>query len=320
MYLTRIIGLLVIAFVLDSLFGDPKWLYHPICIIGNAIAKLEKLLRRVIKSQLLGGVFLVIIMVPLSFGIPYAILYALYQWNGYLGFAVEAFWCFQILAAKSLKEAALQVYEPLMEDDLNESRKYVSYIVGRDTEMLDKKGVIKATVETVAENTTDGMVAPLLFMAIGGAPLAFMYKAINTMDSMVGYKNDTYILFGRCAAKLDDVANYIPARLTAWFMILAAYLLRFNGRGAWKIYKRDRRNHKSPNSAQTESVCAGALNIQLAGNATYFGEVYEKPTIGDNIREIVPEDIKQAVKLMYQTSVEILVVTVGVMVIIQQFI
>lgn len=316
MNLLWIIG---IAFVLDMCFGDPRFLYHPICLIGNTIAKLEKILRSMFKNELLGGFFLVVIMVALSYGIPCLILYVLYKVHFYFGLIVEIFWCFQIFAAKSLKEAALQVHKPLMEHDIKEGRKYLSYIVGRDTDQLDKTGIIKATVETVAENTTDGVIAPLLFMAIGGAPLAFMYKAINTMDSMVGYKNETYILFGRCAAKLDDVANYIPARLTAWFMIIAAFLLRYNGKGAWKIYRRDRRNHKSPNSAQTESVCAGALNVQLAGNAIYFGEVYNKPTIGDAIREIEPEDIKNAIRLMYVTSIELLIATITILGIIQQF-
>lgn len=310
------IGIIAVAFILDLLWGDPSWIYHPICIIGNTIVKLEKYLRKIFKNELLGGGILVVIMVLLSFGIPFMILGMLYRIHIYLGLAVELFWCFQILATKSLKEAAMQVYKPLKENNIEASRKYVSYIVGRDTQQLDTTGVIKATVETVAENTTDGIVAPLFFMAIGGAPFAFMYKAINTMDSMVGYKNEKYLLFGRCAAKLDDIANYIPARITAYCMIVASFLLKYNGKNAWKIYRRDRRNHKSPNAAQTESVCAGALEIQLAGNATYFGELYEKPTIGDTIREIEIEDIKHAVKLMYVTAVEVvmsLIIILGVM-------
>ncbi|MFI3171003.1 MAG: adenosylcobinamide-phosphate synthase CbiB [Eubacteriales bacterium] len=307
MKIAMIIG---IAFVLDMLFGDPRWMYHPICLIGTVIHKLENVLRRVIKNELVGGFLLVVIMISLSFSVPYFTLFYCYRWNYYLGVVVEILWCYQIFAAKSLKEAALQVYKPLNEDNMEESRKYLSYIVGRDTENLEKQGIIKATVETVAENTTDGVIAPLLFMALGGAPLAFMYKAINTMDSMVGYKNKTYILFGRCAAKVDDIANYIPARITAIFMIIAAHILNYNGKGAFTIYKRDRKNHKSPNAAQTESVCAGALNVQLAGDAMYFGELYQKPTIGNDIRQIEAEDIKHAIKLMYFTSAEILVITI----------
>ncbi len=310
MELAVIIG---IAFVLDVIWGDPTYLYHPICGIGNLISKTEKFVRPRCKNDFLGGFILVLVVVFLSFFIPFGILYILYKMHWILGMVVEVFWCFQILAAHSLRKAALQVYQPLKEDDLEASRKYVSYIVGRDTEGLDKRGIIKATVETVAENTTDGVIAPLIFMAIGGAPLAFAYKAINTMDSMVGYKNDKYILFGRCAAKLDDVANFIPARITAIFMMCSAYLLGYDGRGAWEMYWRDRKNHKSPNSAQTESVCAGALQIQLAGNASYFGEVYEKPTIGDGIRAIEVEDIKSSIKLMYMTSVQILIFVMAIL-------
>ncbi|MFI3207533.1 MAG: adenosylcobinamide-phosphate synthase CbiB [Eubacteriales bacterium] len=307
--------IIVIAFLLDLCFGDPQWIYHPISIIGNMISKTEKILRRIVKGELLGGFILVLIITVVSFGVPFTVLNICYRTNYYLGVILEIFWCFQILATKSLKKAALQVYKPLKEGNIEEARIYISYIVGRDTQKLDEKGIIKATVETVAENTTDGVVAPLLFMAVGGAPLGFLYKAINTMDSMVGYKNERYILFGRCAAKLDDIANYIPARITAMFMILSAFVLNYNGKGAFKIYRRDRRNHKSPNSAQTESVCAGALDIQLAGNATYFGTLYEKPTIGDSIREIEPEDIEKSIRLMYQTSI-ITVTVIALMLII----
>ncbi len=303
------------AFLLDLIFGDPAFIYHPICIIGNLISKLEKWLRKNIQNELVGGAFLVLFMLVISFAVPFLILRCLYGIHFLLGFLLELFWCFQILATKSLGKAADEVYQPLKKGDMGEARKYVSYIVGRDTQELDEKGIIKATVETVAENTTDGIVAPLIFMAIGGAPLAFMYKAINTMDSMVGYKNETYLLFGRCAAKLDDVANYIPARLTAYFMILSAYITGFHGSHAWKIYKRDRRNHKSPNSAQTESVCAGALGVQLAGNASYFGEVYEKPTIGDALREIEGEDIPRSVKLMYGTAILVVIALILIIII-----
>ncbi|OOB80160.1 MAG: cobalamin biosynthesis protein CobD [Epulopiscium sp. Nuni2H_MBin003] len=222
-------------------------------------------------------------------------------------FEINSFLVGQIIlllsATKSLKKAAIEVYNPLVNEDMTEARKYVSYIVGRDTQSLDEKGIIKATVETVAENTTDGIVAPLLFMIIGGAPLGFLYKGINTMDSMVGYKNDKYILFGRCAAKLDDFANFIPARLTAITMIVSAFILRYNGKNALKIYLRDRKNHKSPNSAQTESVVAGALGIELAGDASYFNTIMKKPTIGDKIRESEPTDIMKTINIMYTTVV-----------------
>lgn len=303
------------AFILDAILGDPMCIKHPICYIGSLISKTEKLLRKTIKNQILSGFFLVIIVCFICYSVPFFILFLLAKINFYLAVLVEIFFCFQIFAAKSLKKAAKEVYEPLLDGDIPKARTYVDYIVGRDTNELSEKGIIKATVETVAENTTDGVIAPLIFMLIGGAPLAFMYKGINTMDSMVGYKNETYILFGRCAAKLDDIANFIPARISAILMILASFICGFNGKNAFKIFRRDRYNHKSPNSAQTESVCAGALEIQLAGNASYFGELMKKPTIGDNIREISKDDIKKSVKLMYVSSVLSVILSVLILII-----
>lgn len=299
----RLLIIIAAAFVLDAVFGDPHWLPHPICLIGRGISFFEKCMRRLFKNELIGGFFLVAIMLILSFGLPFTLLYLAGIIHPYLSFALELLFCYQIFAAKSLKTESMKVYKPLTEGNLPEARKYLSYIVGRDTKGLEADGIIKATVETVAENTTDGVIAPLIFMAIGGAPLAFLYKAINTMDSMVGYKNEKYLYFGRCAARLDDIANFIPARLTALLMILSAFFLRLDGRAAAAIYMRDRRNHKSPNSAQTESVCAGALGVQLAGNASYFGKLIEKPTIGDALRPVAPKDIILANRLMYLSSV-----------------
>ena len=231
--------------------------------------------------------------------VPGGILYLAYHISFYLGLAVESFMCYQILATKSLKVESDRVYQEIQTGDIARARKAVSMIVGRDTQNLTIEGVTKAAVETVAENTSDGVIAPLFYMVIGGALLGFGYKAVNTMDSMVGYKNEKYINFGRYAAKLDDIVNYIPARISAWLMIAAAYLDRFDGKNAKKIFLRDRYNHASPNSAQTEAVMAGALNVQLAGNAYYFGKLYEKPTIGDANREIEYEDIKHANTLLY---------------------
>ena len=219
-----------------------------------------------------------------------------------LGLAVQMFWCGQALAAKGLVQESTIVYWELVKDDLPAARKAVSRIVGRDTEALTAEGVTKAAVETVAENASDGVIAPLLYMLLGGAPLALTYKAINTMDSMLGYKNEKYLYFGRAAAKLDDVANYIPSRLAALLWIMAAAFTRNDAKGAWRIWRRDRRNHASPNSAQTESACAGALGVQLAGPAYYFGEYYPKPTIGDPLRPIEPEDILRADRMMYVAS------------------
>ena len=212
------------------------------------------------------------------------------------------FWCGQALAAKGLVQESTNVYRELTKPDLPAARIAVSRIVGRDTQALTAEGVTKAAVETVAENASDGVIAPLLYMLLGGAPLALTYKAINTMDSMVGYKNERYLRFGRAAAKLDDIANYLPSRIAALLWVAAAALTGNDARSAWRIWRRDRRNHASPNSAQTESACAGALNVQLAGPAYYFGQYYPKPTIGDAVRPIEPEDIRRADRMMYAES------------------
>ncbi len=219
-----------------------------------------------------------------------------------LGLAVQMFWCGQALAARGLVQESTNVYKELKKPDLPGARKAVSRIVGRDTAELTAEGVTKAAVETVAENASDGVIAPLLYMLIGGAPLALTYKAINTMDSMLGYKNEKYLYFGRVPAKLDDAANYLPSRLAALLWVAAAAFTHNDAKGAWKIWRRDRRRHASPNSAQTESACAGALGVQLAGPAYYFGQYYPKLTIGDALRPIEPEDILRANRMMYVAS------------------
>ena len=286
--------------LLDLLFGDPVWLYHPVRLIGNWISWAERQLRKVCGSHLMaaGGVLWVMTAL-MTFLIPFALL-ALAGWlHPALRFLLETFWCFQILAARSLSSESRKVYEKLKESDLPGARRAVSMIVGRDTEKLTEEGVTKAAVETVAENTSDGVTAPLIYMMIGGAPLGFLYKAVNTMDSMLGYKNDRYLYFGRIPAKMDDIFNYIPARVTGLLMTAAAFLTGLDGKNAWRIYRRDRRKHASPNAAQTESVCAGALGVQLAGDAVYFGKVYKKEFIGDALRRIEPEDIQRTGRLMY---------------------
>ena len=196
----------------------------------------------------------------------------------------------------------MAVYRKLVKEDLPAARRAVGRIVGRDTDALTAEGVAKAAVETIAENASDGETAPLFWMALGGAPLALAYKAVNTMDSMVGYKNDRYRYFGTAAAKLDDLVNWFPARLTALLMAALAPLAGLDGGGAWKIWRRDRRKHKSPNSAQTEAAMAGALGVELAGDAWYFGELHKKPTLGDSLRPIQPEDIRRANRLLYGVS------------------
>lgn len=304
MWLT--LAALLTGYVLDLIFGDPRQIYHPIRIIGNLIAVLEKGIRKVFpktsRGELAGGTVLVVLVVLIYTAVPAALL-GLAAWiHPVVYWLLASFWCWQILATKSLKTESMKVYAPLKEGDLPAARRAVAMIVGRDTERLTVEGVAKAAVETVAENTSDGIVAPLIFLALGGPALGFFYKAVNTMDSMVGYKNERYLYFGRTAARLDDMLNFLPSRISAWLMILAAAFLGRDGKNAKRIYLRDRRNHASPNSAQTEAVMAGALRVQLAGDAWYFGELYKKPTIGDPFRAVEPEDIVRANRLMYLTS------------------
>lgn len=305
----------IVGFILDMLFGDPYWLPHPIRAIGNLISWLEGRLlgkkteeiaedRRDTEKELKNGKWLVMHVLLITVIVTALILAGAYGIHPYVGVVVEAVMTYQILAAKCLKVESMKVYDCLKKQDLEASRKAVSMIVGRDTSVLDETGVAKATIETVAENTSDGVIAPMLYTALGGPVLGFFYKAVNTMDSMVGYKNQRYLHFGRVAAKLDDVMNYIPARISAYLMIGVSFVMgkEFSGKQAYRIYKRDNRKHASPNSAQTESVCAGALGIQLAGNASYFGKIVEKPYIGDETRKVVYEDIRRINRLMYATA------------------
>ena len=298
---------------MDFIFGDPSWLYHPVRIIGKGIELGERILRKLFREKhlVLAGAVLWVIIAGVSFLIPLGLLFLAQKIHPGVRFALETFWCFQILAARSLCRESGKVYDRLQEDDLPGARRAVSMIVGRDTESLTGEGVTKAAVETVAENTSDGVTAPLIYMMIGGAPLGFLYKAVNTMDSMLGYKNDRYLYFGRIPAGMDDIFNYIPARITALAMIAAAYLTGLDGRNAWRIYRRDRKKHASPNAAQTESVCAGALRVQLAGDAVYFGKLYKKEFIGDRLRPIEPRDIKRAQRLMYVTALLLLLLCGG---------
>lgn len=299
---------LVIGFLLDALIGDPYRLPHPIRLIGRLISALEKFVRSHFKNLTAGGVFLAVTVLILSAGIPFGILFLCYYFSVWLGVGVESIMCFYMLAARSLYNESMKVYHA---PDTDTARKAVSMIVGRDTEKLDRDGIIRAAVETVAENTSDGVTAPIIYMSLFGAVGGFFYKAANTMDSMIGYRNEKYEKLGKFAARLDDVLNYLPSRLTALVMILSSFILGYDGKNAWKIWRRDRRKHASPNSAQTESVCAGALDVRLAGDAWYFGELHKKEYIGDNIRPIENEDIRRENRLMYLTSVIMLIVCVG---------
>lgn len=296
----------ILGFILDLIVGDPHWLYHPIRLVGHLISGLEKLLRRIFpkteQGELIAGGFLLVLTAGITTAVAWGLLLAAGLVHPCLRFALEVIMCYWVLATKSLKTETMKVYDALKEGDLKKARFAVSMVVGRDTEVLDDIGVTKAAVETVAENASDGVIAPLLFLMIGGAPLGFFYKAVNTMDSMVGYKNDKYLYFGRAAAHLDDIVNYIPARLSAFLMIGASFIMKLDYRNAWKIFYRDRHNHASPNSAQTEAVAAGALDVMLAGDAYYFGQLYHKKTIGDDIRPVEIDDIRVINKLMYVSA------------------
>lgn len=310
------IAAMLVGFLMDLLLGDPYWLPHPIRLIGNWISFLEKRLlgskteekHTTPEQEQRRGMLLVLAVLSSTVFVTAVLLLGAYRLHPYLGAVIESIMTYQILATKCLKVESMKVYQELKKGDIAASRKAVSMIVGRDTECLDETGVAKAAIETVAENTSDGVIAPMIFTAIGGPILGFFYKAVNTMDSMVGYKNEKYQYFGTAAAKFDDVVNYIPARLSAWLMILASAITHMDWKNAKKVFLRDRYNHKSPNSAQTESVMAGALDVQLAGDAWYFGKLCKKPTIGDAIREIEPEDIRRSHTLLYMTAVLALVV------------
>lgn len=315
----------IAGFVLDLLIGDPHFIPHPVRLIGSLISFLDKRLNSDVKynsseneanlTKYKRGVLLAFTVIFATFAVSVIILVAAYSINLYAGVIAEAVMTWQILATKCLRVESMRVYDALRTDGVDAGRRAVSMIVGRDTSVLDESGVTRAAVETIAENTSDGVIAPMLYTAIGGPVLGFVYKAVNTMDSMLGYKNDKYMYFGRFAARLDDVVNFIPARISAYLMIAAAFIggRQFDGKNAYRIFKRDRFNHASPNSAQTESVCAGALRVQLAGDAVYFGKLVKKKYIGDGLREIEYEDIKRANRLMYITAFLCELLSVAVM-------
>lgn len=293
------------GFLIDCVIGDPHALPHPVVWIGRLIAFLDKRLRRGDSNQhdISRGVITVLTVVIISTLIPALILYAAYRLHPAVHFAVQSLMCWQIIAPRQLARESGRVREKLLNGDIEGARRAVSNIVGRDTDVLDEDGICRAAVETVAENTSDGVIAPIFWMLLFGAVGGWFYKAVNTMDSMLGYRNKTYLYFGRAAAKADDIVNFIPARLSALCMIAACPLCRLDTKNAFQIFRRDRYRHASPNSAQTESVCAGALGVRLAGDAVYGGVIHQKETIGDPLRAIEPDDIRRANRLMYTASV-----------------
>lgn len=315
----KVIYAMLLGFGLDLVLGDPHGIIHPVQIIGWFVDKLKKALQKMIygcswqeakernlprkeKAELIAGYVLTMVIVLGTFLVVTGLLYVVGLVHPGLRFGLETLFIYQIVATKSLKTESMKVYYRLKEGDLQGARKEISYLVGRDTQSLDESEVAKADVETIAENTADGVIAPLFFIALGGAPLGFAYKAVNTLDSMVAYRNEELLHIGHASAKLDDLCNFIPARLAAVMMMLAAAILRMDVAGAVKIFRRDRFAHLSPNSAQTEAVAAGALHIQLGGTHSYFGKLVEKPTIGDDIRPVDYEDIRRTNQLLYVSA------------------
>ncbi|MEY8387543.1 adenosylcobinamide-phosphate synthase CbiB [Oscillospiraceae bacterium 38-13] len=295
------------GFALDRMLGDPAWMPHPVVGMGRCIAFLEPRLRRAFPRTPAGeraaGTVLAAVLPAGTLALSWGILRLCRGVHPLLGLALETVWCWQALAFRGLARESGNVYQALVSGTLEEARRAVGRVVGRDTGALDAPGVVRAAVETVAENFADGGTAPLIYMVLGGAPLALCYKAVNTMDSMVGYRNQTYLHFGRRAARLDDGANFLPARLSALLLILAAGLTGENAGGAWRIWRRDRLCHASPNSGQPEAAMAGALGLRLGGPASYFGEVHDKPFIGAPLREAEPGDILRANRMLYAGSI-----------------
>ena len=296
---------ILVGYICDLVFGDPYWIPHPIRFIGNGISSTERGLRKIFKGSVLeklGGIILVLMVVSSSYLLIYLLLWIADWFHPAFRWIMETFLIFQILATKSLDVESRKVYIKLKQGDILEARRFLSYIVGRDTTHLNEQEITRGAVETVAENISDGIIGPLCYIFIGGAPLGMAYKAINTLDSMVGYKNEKYLHFGWASAKLDDLINLIPARLTGLFIVVSSGLLGYDWSNSLRILRRDSRNHKSPNSGYPEAAVAGALNIQIGGTNSYFGQLVEKPTIGDKLKELDTEDILRTIKIMYGAS------------------
>ncbi|MDU5105606.1 cobalamin biosynthesis protein [Clostridium sp.] len=295
---------LTIGFLLDLIIGDPQNPFHPIRFIGSLCSSLEKIFRKILNNYLkIAGLLTWIFSVVIVYIISSAILKLSFNINYILGIVISGIMIYFTISAKALKVEGLKVIKFLLKDDLEGARKQLSYIVGRDTNSLDKEGILRAVVETIAENMSDGVVAPLFYAGLFGAPFAFVYKAVNTMDSIFGYKNDKYKDFGYFPAKLDDIFNYIPARITGYLIIIAAFILKLDYKNSYKIYSRDKYNHSSPNSAHPEAAVAGALGLKLGGANYYFGKLVEKPTIGDNIKNIDISDVYKTNNILYLVTI-----------------
>ena len=293
------------GYALDLIIGDPYSFPHPVRFIGKLISFVERQIIKITSSDKglkIAGFFLWFITVAVTFGITYLVV-NLFKFNKIAYFIVNSILIYTTLATKCLKDESTKIYKVLKTGDLEKSRVQLSYIVGRDTENLDKEAILKAVIETVAENMSDGVIAPFFYAGLGGAPLAFLYKAVNTMDSMFGYKNEKYIEFGYFPAKLDDVFNYIPARLSGYLITIASFILGLDYKNSLKIYKRDKNNHSSPNSAHPEAAVAGALNIQLGGANYYFGKLVEKPTIGDCKEKVSIDKVNDVNNILYCSAI-----------------
>ena len=309
-----------IAYVLDLIFGDPQNIIHPVQVIGKMISSGEKyLLGKRHESDRKYKFFAGMILNITVISVTYAVTYLIYKSseNSIIFTVAEIYLMYTIFSINSLAREGNRVYNILKEGNIERARKDLSYLVSRDTETMDEKMIIRSTMETISENTVDGIVAPMLYMFLGGLPLSMTYKAINTFDSMVGYKNEKYMDFGKFSAKLDDVANFIPARITGILIVIASMILGYDYKNSLKIFIRDRKNHSSPNSGHAEAGVAGSLGVQFGGRVSYFGKEVDKPVIGDKIKDFELEDIKKNIKIMYAASflslVVFSVISVGIM-------
>lgn len=293
---------LTLAVGLDMMIGDPRWLPHPVCWMGQAIERLEPRFRRLPLHPQVSGAFMAASMVAFVWVVCLLLVHMAGSVHPVAGILVEAAMIYVCICARGLADAALAVGKALTGSGISAGRRAVSMIVGREVDRLDEDGVTRATVETVAENLVDGVISPLFFAVLGGAPLAMAYKMVNTLDSMVGYKNERYLHFGRFAARMDDVANFVPARLSVPFIALAAMLLNGRGRPALKTAWMDGRAHASPNAGFPEAAFAGALGLWMGGPNVYHGQLMEKPVIGDGFDSARPGHVRQACRLMLTTS------------------